>query len=74
VLEPQDHQCPQRSAEEGPAKGGRAAESDAVCGDERRLRAAARCIRADVPQDGQEGRGDAAQGLGSDGDLLLISA
>jgi hypothetical protein len=37
VLEPHAHQCPQRSAEEGPAKGGRAAESDAVCGDERRL-------------------------------------
>lgn len=29
---------------------------------------------ADVPPNGQEGRRDAAQGLGSDGDLLLISA
>ncbi len=38
------------------------------------MRAPARCVRADVPQDGQEGCGDAAPGLGADGDLLRISA
>lgn len=38
------------------------------------MRAPARCVRADVSQDGQEGRGYAATGLGSDGDLLLTSA
>lgn len=38
------------------------------------LRASAQYIRADIPQDGQEGRGDAASGLGSGGALLLISA
>lgn len=37
-------------------------------------RAPARWVRADVPQDGQEGCGDAAPGLGADGDLLLLSA
>lgn len=64
MLESQDHQCPQRAAEEGSAEGGRAAEGDAVRGDTDRMRAAAGRIRADVPEDGGKRGRHAAAGLG----------